>query len=416
MTQRYDTLVLGEVRTTIPVTPIPGEIGSGFLYFNLTNMPDFVEEGARLIAETILKRKEITGRPSYVIAPETSMNCVIQLLRSLYNIPCLVLMKRRRPGDVELIHEEYFAVTSTNSNTLYIEVDTDLRGYDIFIVDNVCTTGETIRACCSLLGRLRHSVAPSEAIVLFTEGERRKTLTLREGGELPLISFGHIPLYELDQFREATQYQLYSSASFPIEEGKIDFMVFRHHSLNKEAIAVVAEGTFSNEIQHTEDGWRNIPVRVHDACITSEAFHSQKCDCRHQLERALEYITTYGGIVVYLQQEGRGIGLGDKIRAYDLQESRGLDTVEANRALNLPDDAREYIAVRDILRHFRISSVALMTNNHRKTTELGNLGIEVASIIPMQIKATSTHMARYIKAKAELMGHKIPERFFAELA
>ena len=103
-------------------------------------------------------------------------------------------------------------------------------------------------------------------------------------------------------------------------------------------------------------------VRVHDACFTSEVLGSLKCDCREQLHHALEYIhAAPPGMVIYLQQEGRGIGLANKIAAYALQE-KGLDTVDANRALGLPDDCREYTAVRHILQDLGIKSIRLMVS------------------------------------------------------
>src|SRR5580704_13916088 len=107
---------------------------------------------------------------------------------------------------------------------------------------------------------------------------------------------------------------------------------------------------------------KGVPVRVHSECMTSEVFGSLKCDCRDQLDWALAEIVRRGaGAVLYLRQEGRGIGLANKIRAYELQAS-GLDTVDANRSLGLPDDARSYEAARDMLAHLGVRSVRLLTN------------------------------------------------------
>ncbi|KAK9845539.1 hypothetical protein WJX84_003566, partial [Apatococcus fuscideae] len=122
------------------------------------------------------------------------------------------------------------------------------------------------------------------------------------------------------------------------------------------------------------EGHEKVPVRVHDACFTSEVLGSLKCDCAEQLQLAMDYIQTNElGVIIYLQQEGRGIGLANKIAAYSLQE-RGLDTVDANRALGLPDDCREYTSVRNILQHLNIRSIRLMTNNPRKIAVLRELG------------------------------------------
>merc|ERR1712078_72381 len=110
------------------------------------------------------------------------------------------------------------------------------------------------------------------------------------------------------------------------------------------------------------EGLTNVPVRVHDACFTSEVLGSLKCDCAEQLRMALDFIRDEGcGVVFYLQQEGRGIGLANKIAAYSLQE-KGFDTVDANRSLGLPDDCREYSSVRNILNQLGVKSVKLITN------------------------------------------------------
>lgn len=151
-----------------------------------------------------------------------------------------------------------------------------------------------------------------------------------------------------------------------------------------------------------------IVVRVHDACFTSEVLGSLKCDCREQLQLALEYIQDRPpGMVIYLQQEGRGIGLANKIAAYALQE-KGLDTVDANRALGLPDDCREYSAVGHILKDLNVRSIKLMTNNPRKINELEALGIKVVGRVPCQVKA-SRHNVGYLTAKQRRMQHMIEE-------
>lgn len=145
-------------------------------------------------------------------------------------------------------------------------------------------------------------------------------------------------------------------------------------------------------------------MRVHDACFTSEVLGSLKCDCREQLELALEYIQKNGpGAVIYLQQEGRGIGLANKLAAYALQE-RGLDTVDANRALGLPDDCREYSAVRNVLDNVGVRSVKLLTNNPRKLAEISALGVAVSGRIPCIVPA-QRHSQGYLDAKQARMDH-----------
>lgn len=153
------------------------------------------------------------------------------------------------------------------------------------------------------------------------------------------------------------------------------------------------------------EGGEAIPLRVHDACFTSEVLGSLKCDCADQLRLALDFIAGPGGpgLVIYLQQEGRGIGLANKIAAYALQEG-GLDTVDANRALGLPDDAREYSSVASILADLGIRSVRLMTNNPRKVELLRGLGVAVVGRIPCLVQAQE-HSLGYLLAKAGRMSH-----------
>ncbi len=154
------------------------------------------------------------------------------------------------------------------------------------------------------------------------------------------------------------------------------------------------------------EGATDVPVRVHDECFTSEVLGSLKCDCREQLDFAMDYIRRRGpGVVVYLRQEGRGIGLANKIAAYSLQES-GHDTVDANRLLGLPDDSRRYDAAACILRDLGVRSIRLMTNNPRKVELLGKLGVVITERIPVLIKA-NPHSAGYLEAKRARMGHEI---------
>lgn len=147
-------------------------------------------------------------------------------------------------------------------------------------------------------------------------------------------------------------------------------------------------------------------LRVHDACFTSEVLGSLKCDCREQLQLAMDLIQENPpGLVIYLQQEGRGIGLANKIAAYALQE-KGLDTVDANRALGLPDDCREYSAVRHILEDLEIKSVRLMTNNPRKINEVSALGVDVVERIPCLVKSHQYNRG-YLNAKQRRMEHML---------
>jgi GTP cyclohydrolase II len=156
------------------------------------------------------------------------------------------------------------------------------------------------------------------------------------------------------------------------------------------------------------EGRHALPVRVHSECITGEAFRSLKCDCGDQLDMAMAEIARQGaGIVLYLRQEGRGIGLLNKVRAYQLQ-SKGFDTVDANRALGLPDDARTYEVVPEMLAHFKVPSITLMTNNPDKQHKLTALGVKVERRLPV-VASSNPHSAGYFEAKRTRMGHALPD-------
>jgi GTP cyclohydrolase II len=147
-------------------------------------------------------------------------------------------------------------------------------------------------------------------------------------------------------------------------------------------------------------------VRVHSECWTGEVLRSHKCDCRDQLDHALRAIAEAGrGVVVYLRQEGRGIGLGNKIRAYALQE-QGHDTVDANRILGFADDARTYDVAAAMLDDLGVTRVALLTNNPKKVDGLRAHGVEVAERVPCAI-APNEHNADYLAVKAKRMGHTL---------
>ena len=190
----------------------------------------------------------------------------------------------------------------------------------------------------------------------------------------------------------------FSEAQLPTALGTFRVRVYRSAS-GDESIALVC-----GQVEGRED----VPVRVHSACLTSETFGSLKCDCRQQLDLSLEYIQRHGGVVVYLHQEGRGIGLGNKIKAYALQQM-GHDTISANEALDLPVDGRTYEAAHAILADLRVRSVRLMTNNPDKIAALGKLGVAVSGTIPV-VAPDNEHSFGYLETKRVRMGHTIEAR------
>ena len=149
-----------------------------------------------------------------------------------------------------------------------------------------------------------------------------------------------------------------------------------------------------------------LPVlsRIHSECLTGDALFSQKCDCGPQLKAAMQAVQKEGrGIIVYLRQEGRGIGLINKIRAYRLQD-QGLDTVEANLKLGLPVDARDFSLDTHIYEHLGVHEIKLLTNNPEKVSTLQQAGISIVERIPLQVGENSEN-ERYLHTKAEKLGH-----------
>ena len=172
---------------------------------------------------------------------------------------------------------------------------------------------------------------------------------------------------------------------------------------------------FKNEVDHKEHlmivkgdvrGKSDVLMRIHSECLTGDVFGSHRCDCGEQLENALRSIEEQGeGIVIYMRQEGRGIGLTNKIKAYTLQD-KGYDTVEANVKLGFPPDMREYSLAAQMLRELDVKSVKLLTNNPEKKEDLERWGITVSKRVPIVIKANSIN-AKYLNTKKEKMRHML---------
>jgi GTP cyclohydrolase II/3,4-dihydroxy 2-butanone 4-phosphate synthase/GTP cyclohydrolase II len=193
----------------------------------------------------------------------------------------------------------------------------------------------------------------------------------------------------------------YSQASIPTQNGKLTVVVYRERGRRaeeREHMAIVA-----GPLEQLAGG-EQVLARVHSECWTGETLGSLKCDCREQLDRALEAIEAAGrGVVVYLRQEGRGIGLGNKIKAYALQ-AQGADTVEANEQLGFAADLRSYDLAASILSDLGVRSVALMTNNPDKCAGLEKAGIRVAERVP-HWGGQHEHNRDYLEVKRTKLGH-----------
>ncbi|OHU89138.1 MULTISPECIES: GTP cyclohydrolase II RibA [Pseudoalteromonas] len=188
---------------------------------------------------------------------------------------------------------------------------------------------------------------------------------------------------------------LTASTVLPTQLGSFDVKIYRNHK--GEEITAICKGDLQ--------GHNDLPVRMHSACFTAEVLGSLKCDCKQQLDFALSYIAKHHGMVIYLPQEGRGIGLSNKIKAYALQE-QGYDTIEANAMLNLPIDARTYDDAAQIIRLHDLESVQLLTNNPLKIKQLTELGIKVTGRLPVPSDPTS-HAVDYLETKRQQMGHML---------
>jgi GTP cyclohydrolase II len=191
--------------------------------------------------------------------------------------------------------------------------------------------------------------------------------------------------------------QLVARSTLPTRFGTFTLYGFFDSRENKEHTAIV---------QGSVEGKQRVPLRVHSECHTGDVWGSLRCDCRDQLEAAVRHIAGQPfGAVVYMKQEGRGIGLLNKIKAYQLQDL-GLDTIEANQFLDLPVDARDYKVAARIIQLLKIRSVALLTNNPDKIGQLTAEGIEVVDRIPIIITPTA-HDEGYLDVKKKKMGHML---------
>ncbi|MFO0683181.1 MAG: GTP cyclohydrolase II [Sandaracinus sp.] len=206
--------------------------------------------------------------------------------------------------------------------------------------------------------------------------------------------------HQVAPVRREVRVEMAAAAQLPTQFGDFRCYVFRNDRDGTENVAMVRGDVF---------GATDVPTRLHSECLTGDVMGSLRCDCRAQLERALADVGAMPrGIVLYLRQEGRGIGLANKIRAYALQE-QGMDTVDANLALGFRDDEREYDIAAGMLRTLGVRSVAVMTNNPDKIRQLEGAGIVVSRRIPHEIPA-GKHNRHYLETKARRAGHLLELR------
>ena len=208
-----------------------------------------------------------------------------------------------------------------------------------------------------------------------------------------------ITIADLIKYRMRTEVMVkrLASAKLPTAQGEFTIHVFENQ-LDKEEHVALVKGDIG-------DG-QNVLVRVHSQCLTGDVLHSIRCDCGPQLDAALQRIADEGrGVLLYLNQEGRGIGLGNKIRAYELQDE-GFDTVEANERLGFKADQRDYGMGVQILRDLGVRTMRLLSNNPRKLVGIQGHGLSISEWLPLEIPASDS-TRRYLKTKKEKLGHKL---------
>lgn len=221
-------------------------------------------------------------------------------------------------------------------------------------------------------------------------------MQIAEKFKLSIISIEDLIAYRL-QKESLIERQV--DVKLPTEYGNFDLVAYKQVTTGQEHLALV-KGTWTKD--------EPVLVRVHSSCITGDIFGSCRCDCGPQLHAAMEMIEQAGkGVIVYMNQEGRGIGLLNKLRAYKLQE-QGLDTVEANLQLGFESDERDYGVGAQIIRDLGISKMKLMTNNPKKRAGLIGYGLEITEVVPIEVVGNK-HNESYLITKRDKMGHTIKQ-------
>jgi GTP cyclohydrolase II len=272
-------------------------------------------------------------------------------------------------------------VCGGRSNSSYVGKPS--RKLDSCIADNEALSYEDARTKVLAVTTFPFDIAPAEGPLVPT--------SLPDVGER---------FYEPANDRDGPRafVEVYARAFLPTQHGEFSVLVFRNSLDEQEHVALV-----KGEVR----GQERVPIRLHSECLTGDVLGSLRCDCRAQLELALEALgKSERGILLYMRQEGRGIGLGNKIRAYALQE-QGYDTVDANRHLGFDDDLRDYTAAGLMVRALAPTSVEMFTNNPRKIFGLKRLGVDVQARLPLVTRPTP-HNERYLITKARRSGHIIP--------
>jgi len=247
---------------------------------------------------------------------------------------------------------------------------------------------------CRLAGR-RSAAVISE--LMHEDGTMMRGPALRSFADehnLPIISIADLIAY---RYCTESFVRLEAESDLETEMGMWKMFVFTDMLRNEEHVVLV-KGKINPLIP--------VLVRVHSECLTGDTFHSRHCDCGLQLERAMQLIEKEGsGVLLYLRQEGRGIGLANKVRAYALQQEQGFDTAEANEQLGLPVDLRDYGIGAQILKELNVGKIRLLTNNPKKIIGLEGYGLHIVEQVSLQISVESEKQKKYLRTKKEKMNH-----------